>query len=124
MIAKFVLATKKAPPHKSGRGANLHSAVPPEFSAQSQHSDRRITVSFRIGLIAYAFARSAPKGSARFEGYAPLSARGALCKKPVSQIGCLYHRILHYIIACFFVFCKGFFKKRVKINHFLFPYYK
>lgn len=30
--------------------AQLHSVVPPEISAQSQHSDRLITVPVRIGL--------------------------------------------------------------------------
>ena len=52
----------------------MHTAVPPEFSAQSQHSDGRVTVPVRIGLQAYALARSAPKGNAQLKDHAPLSA--------------------------------------------------
>ena len=74
MITKLIRATKKAPSHKSGRGAKLHTAVPPEFSAQSQHSERPVTVPYRIGLQACALARSAPKRNAQLEDYAPLSA--------------------------------------------------
>jgi hypothetical protein len=52
----------------------MHTAVPPEFSAQSQHSERPVTVPCRIGLQATALARSAPKGNAQLEDYVPLSA--------------------------------------------------
>ena len=48
----------------------------PKFSAQSQHSDGRVTVPDRIGLVAEAFARSAPKGNAKLDGHAPITAKG------------------------------------------------
>ena len=73
MITNLGQATKKAPSHKSGRGANAHRGTT-RISAQSQHSERPVTVPCRIGLQALALARSAPKGNARSKDYVPLSA--------------------------------------------------
>ena len=73
MITTLGQATKKAPSHKSGRGANAHRGTTRIFSSKPTLC-QAITVPYRIGLQAAALARSAPKGNAQLKDYAPLSA--------------------------------------------------
>ena len=93
----------------------MHSAVPPEFSAQSQHSDRRVTVPFRIGLEANRVRPICSEGKCATRRLCAHHSERALSGITGLQVGGLHHSILHYSITHLFPFCKSFFQKKNKL---------
>ena len=110
MIANFVLAIKKAPSQHQDE-AQMHTAVPPEFSAQSQHSEEAHNGALPYRVTSLGVSPICSKGKCTTQRLCTALSCAALSVKIQTQVGELYHRILYDIISHFFAFCKRFFEK-------------
>ena len=118
MITKVVLATKKAPSHHQDE-AQKHTAVPPEFSAQSQHSEEAHNGALPYRVTSARVSPICSKGKCTTQRLCTTLSSVALSVKIQTQVGELYHRILYDIISHFFCFCKRFLKKYIRYFYYI-----
>ena len=110
MITNFVLATKKAPSHTSGRGAKCTPRYHPNFRLKAN------TLTGGNGALPYRVTSRCvspicSKGKCTTRRLCTTLSCVALSVITRIQVGELYHRILYDIISHFFAFCKRFLKK-------------
>ena len=118
MITKVVLAIKKAPSQHQDE-AQMHTAVPPEFSAQSQHSEEAHNGALPYRVTSSRVSPICSKGKCTTQRLCTTRSSVALSVKIQTQVGELYHRILYDIISHFFGFCKRFLKKYIRYFYYI-----